>query len=63
MHYGKNHDAYGRISELLLDVWVNRNKIKYEEVKVMDMQNVNWLKKGTSFLKAKFTGKKYGKSF
>ena len=54
---------YGRISELLLDVWVNKNKIKYEEVKVMDMQNVNWLKKGTSFLKAKFTGKKYGKSF
>ena len=54
---------YGRISELLLDVWVNRNKIKYEEVKVMDMQNVNWLKKGTSFLNAKFTGKKYGKSF
>ena len=54
---------YGRISELLLDVWVNKNKIKYEEVKVMDMQNVNWLKKGTSFLNAKFTGKKYGKSF
>ena len=54
---------YGRISELLLDVWVNKNKIKYEEVKVMDMQNVNWLKKGISFLKAKFTGKKYGKSF
>ena len=54
---------YGRISELLLDVWVNKNKIKYEEVKEMDMQNVNWLKKGTSFLNAKFTGKKYGKSF
>ena len=54
---------YGRVSELLLDVWINKNQIKYEEVKVMDMQNVNWLKKGTSFLKAKFTGKKYGKSF
>ena len=54
---------YGRISELLLDVWVNKNKIKYEEVKVIDMQNVNWIKKGTSFLNAKFTGKKYGKSF
>ena len=54
---------YGRISELLLDVWINKNQIKYEEVKVMDMQNVNWLKKGTSFLKAKFTGKKYEKSF
>ena len=54
---------YGRISELLLDVWVNKNKIKYEEVKVIDMQKVNWLKKGTSFLRAKFTGKKYEKSF
>lgn len=54
---------YGRISELLLDVWINKNQIKYEEVKVMDMQNVNWLKKGMSFLNAKFTGKKYEKSF
>lgn len=54
---------YGRISELLLDVWINKNQIKYEEVKVIDMQNVNWFKKGTSFLKAKFTGKKYDKSF
>ena len=33
------------------------------EVRVMDMQNVKWLKKGTSFLMAKFTGKKYEKSF
>ena len=54
---------FGRVSELLLDVWINKNGLKYEEVKVMDMQNVNWWKKGTSFLKAKFTGKKYEKSF
>lgn len=54
---------YGRISELLLDVWINKNQIKYEEIKVIDMQNVNWFKKGISFLKAKFTGKKYEKSF
>ena len=54
---------FGRVSELLLDVWINTNNYKYEEVKVIDMQNVNWLKKGTSFLIAKFTGKKYGKSF
>ena len=54
---------YGRVSELLLDVWINKNQIKYEEVKVIDMQNVNWLKKGVAFLQAKFTGKKYGKSF
>lgn len=54
---------YGRISERLLDVWINTNGIKYKEVKVMDMQNINWLNKVFSFLKAKFTGKKYGKSF
>lgn len=64
----KQYDAFharypGRISELLLDVWINTNKLSYDEVKLMDMQNVNWLKKGTSFLMAKFTGKKYGKSF
>ncbi len=54
---------YGRVSELLLDVYLNTNHISYKEVKVIDMQNINWLKKGTSFLKAKFLGEKYGKSF
>lgn len=62
--YDSFHARYlGRISELLLDVWINTNNLKYEEVKVIDMQNVNWFKKGFSFLLAKFTGKKYGKSF
>lgn len=62
--YDSFHARYlGRISELLLDVWVNTNKLSYKEVKVIDMQNVNWVKKGTAFLLAKFTGKKYGKSF
>ena len=54
---------FGRVSELLLDVWINKNNINYKEVKVIDMQNINWLKKGFSFLNAKFNGKKYGKSF
>lgn len=54
---------FGRISELLLDVWLQTKELKYEEVKVMDMQPVNWLHKGSSFLKAKFMGKKYEKSF
>lgn len=62
--YDSFHARYlGRISELLLDVWINTNKLNYEEIKVIDMQNVNWIKKGTAFLMAKFTGKKYGKSF
>lgn len=54
---------YGRISELLLDVWINTKGYSYKEVKVMSMEKVNWWMKGTSFLKAKFLGKKYGKSF
>ena len=63
-----NYDAfharfYGRISELLLDVYINTNNLKYKEIYFMDMEKVNWAKKGTSFLKAKFLGKKYDKSF
>lgn len=54
---------YGRISELLLDVWINKNELKYKEIPIMDMQNINWWKKGKSFLEAKFLGKKYEKSF
>lgn len=54
---------YGRVSELLFDVWLNTKGYDYKEVKVISMEKVNWFKKGTSFLKAKFLGKKYGKSF
>lgn len=54
---------YGRISELLLDIWIEKNNLKYKEVPVMSMEKVNWIIKGGSFLLAKFTGKKYGKSF
>lgn len=62
--YDPFHARYlGRISELLLDVWIDTNKLNYKEIKVIDMQNVNWFKKGSSFLLAKFTKKKYGKSF
>lgn len=54
---------FGRVSERLLDVWMKTNKYHYSEVKVIDMQNVNWFKKGGSFLVAKFTGKRYKRSF
>ena len=62
--YDTFHARYlGRISELLLDVWINTNNLKYKEIKVIDIEKVNWIKKGTSFLKAKFMKKKYDKSF
>lgn len=54
---------YGRVSELLLDVWLNTKGYNYKEVKVISMEKVDWIKKGTSFLKAKFKKEKYGKSF
>lgn len=54
---------FGNISERLMDIYINTNHIKYKEVRVMDMQNINWKRKITSFLKAKFLGAKYDKSF
>ena len=64
----KNYDAfharfYGRVSELLLDVYLNTNGIKGAEVPLLYTEKINWWKKGTGFLKAKFFGKKYDKSF
>lgn len=53
---------YGRISELLLDVWINTNKLPYKEVPLIYMEKINIFKKAIGFLKAKFFGKKYGKS-
>lgn len=54
---------FGRISERLLDVWIRTNKLSYAEIPVIDMQNINWANKIKSFIIAKFTGKRYEKSF
>ena len=61
---------YGRISEIIFNVWLERQlesgTIRKEEVKeipVIHMDDINWWKKGTAFLKAKFIGKKYEGSF
>ena len=61
---------YGRISEIIFNVWLNKKiedgRIKRTEIKelpVVYMEKVNWVKKGSSFLKAKFFGKKYSGSF
>lgn len=54
---------YGRVSELLLDVYLQKNNLSYKEIPVIYMEKINWFNKIKSFLVAKFTGKKYGKSF
>lgn len=61
---------YGRISEIIFNVWLDQ-KIQSGEIKkdqVMEipyihMEKINGWKKGTSFLKAKFFGKKYEGTF
>ena len=54
---------FGRVSELLLDVWLSQHNLDVVEVPVIGMEKNNWFKKGGSFLMAKFFGKKYEKSF
>lgn len=60
----------GRVSEILFNVWLDYQiasgavlKSEIKEIPVVSSEKVNWPKKGTAFLKAKFFGKKYDKSF
>lgn len=53
----------GRVSERMLDPWLVTNGISYTELPVISPEPVDWIKKGSSFLAAKFLGKKYDKSF
>ncbi|OKY52545.1 DUF4422 domain-containing protein [Megasphaera cerevisiae] len=48
--------VYGFVSELLLDVWLEKNQIAYIEQNVSFLERQNWLKKGGLFLKRKLTG-------
>ena len=61
---------YGRISEIIFNAWlykqikdgvIKKNEVK--EIPLVHMEKINWWKKGVSFLKAKFVGKKYDQSF
>lgn len=54
---------FGRVSELLLDVWIEKNRLKYKEVPHIHMERINWIDKGTKFLKAKFKKEKFQSSF
>ena len=53
----------GRVSERLLDPWLETNGLDYAELPVVSPEPVDWVVKGKGFLAAKFLGKKYEKSF
>lgn len=62
--YDSFHARYlGRVSERLLDPWLQTNGYPYIELPVVSPEPVNWWEKGKGFLMAKFVGKKYKNSF
>lgn len=46
--------VFGYISELLLDVWLDKNPINYTEMPVMFMEKQNWFKKIAKFIRNKY---------
>lgn len=61
---------YGRVSEIIFNVWLDQQlktgvigPDELREIPCIHMEPVNWAKKGTAFLKAKFMNQKYDSSF
>jgi hypothetical protein len=54
---------YGRVSEIIFNVWLAHRQEAIKEIPFLHMEKVDWKKKGTAFLKAKFGNKKYEGSF
>ena len=49
-----NQRIFGFVSELLLDVYLEKNQLSYHELDFLFMENEHWIKKGFAFLKRKF---------
>lgn len=54
---------FGRVSEILWNVWLAEQKLSIIEQPFVYLDRINWFKKGMSFLKAKFLGISYEESF
>lgn len=48
--------VYGYVSELMLDAWLDTNKIVPADLPVMFMEKQSWVKKGSSFIMRKLRG-------
>ena len=60
-----SYDArlYGRVSEILLNVWLDKHKVSYKEIEHLHLEKIDWLNKGMCFLRAKIFKKAYTESF
>lgn len=54
--------VFGRISELLLDVWLEKNQYAYKEVPIVYIEKKKTVKKIFYFMESRLFGKKYRKS-
>ena len=46
--------VFGFVGERLLDVWLMTNKVNSKDIPYVFMEDQNWFKKGSAFLKRKF---------
>lgn len=53
---GQDLRVFGFVSELLMDVYVNKNNLKVKNQKYLFMEKQNWFNKILNFLKRKFKG-------
>lgn len=51
--------VFGRISEILLDVWLDYRKLNFVEIPIIFMEKQNWKNKIFKFFKAKIKKEKY----